>query len=622
LYLERVREIIRWVIIVLKNLLIFCFRLIFSISQLYGLLVRRTFVLLILYAIIYYLLFYRFSIAQFQADINQENEMFLAKIFKYVHIFQANDEVVMQIISSGTKFLSVVFSVILTLFIFSHREQRAIAPSSTYRFYKNYIFLFFLSLLMITMPYGFHLSLIYKSSLHTQYSELGITITYFGRFVTWIILFLFSIVLIGYTIVSLFRTININWLLPVTIQQVRSTLINLEVVLDNRWFRKTRINEYNELNFNIESVYQMLEYAAENNMSKDYYDNIEKLRETFSILKKEHFYYKSSSVYASFYNRDQEEFRSFHRSVLKNTLSLATALYKNNKFNKGQKALDLLFSLYSDKIPPVLRHDYIASIYELIQLTDLKNGAKVRAILNGLETMKTEYTLILYQALILRIISENNIQLLTSVVYSMKKNIDRNIKPNNGGIPRIELIINKALKRKYKLLNIGILLQCMVKSIELSHYACTGFLIKFLVTNFSGKLVKEAFNALLNNGMVFGTIYPNMGENVHLDIDYYFNEKTYDYCLKKLCILLYGQQRYAVRNGLSFIEEFHKESYEYIDIGSAFVECDYKEYIFTKVLSAGKKYGFLYLKDKEFLRDLAKDFGVQTLLMEELLPDL
>jgi hypothetical protein len=611
----------------IKKIFIWLYRIAFSlilsaIYRLNNLLVKRTYILPLVFIITYYFLFYKFPISQIQLSISTENEEFLITLFKHFFVNQVNDKVVSGIISSGTKLLSVIFSVILTLFIFSHREQRAIAPSATYRAYKNFIFLLFLSSLIITMAYGFHLSLIYKANINIHVSELDTTLNNFGRFITWVILTMLSFVLIGYTIISLFRTINIYWLLPDTVKQIGNSLTSLMILSDNKIFRKVRENEYSKLNFNVESVYQMLEYAAKNNMSKDFYDNIENLERALNILKKEFKLYNLSSRYPYLFERDSEGFRRFYLSILKNTLSLVVSLYKNNKFNKGQKALDLLFSLYSNEIPSILRDDYIVSLHELIQITDLKNGAKVRAILNGLEAMEREDTLVLYQALMLRIITENNIQLLTSVVYSMKKNLDRHRVNKNLRFR----FLNEFLNRKYKMLNIGILLQCTIKSIELSHYGCTGFLIKFLVTNFSGKLLKEAFNVLMNNGKVFETIYTNMEkakkeqDETVLVIDYYFNEETYDYCLKKLAILLYGQQKYATKNGLSFIEDFQNGPYVYIDIQSALQKCDYKEYILTKVFAAGDKYGLLYLKDKDFLRELVVDFNVQTLLISDLLP--
>src|SRR5690606_32904073 len=86
------------------------------------------------------------------------------------------------------------------------------------------------------------------------------------------------------------------------------------------------------------------------------------------------------------------------------------------------------------------------------------------------------------------------------------------------------------------------------------------------------------------------------------------NAETFDYCCKKMLILLYGQQQFAINEKLWFIK---KAEYEVIDLVNEFKACPYIHYVTKKVLSASSKYGMLFFNDQEIIKDIYNKLNIE-----------
>ncbi|MGX5633706.1 hypothetical protein ACWKTQ_27525 [Bacillus thuringiensis] len=165
---------------------------------------------------------------------------------------------------------------------------------------------------------------------------------------------------------------------------------------------------------------------------------------------------------------------------------------------------------------------------------------------------------------------------------------------------------NELMEQKNKFLygSIFILLQSLLKSIELTHYKSTGFLIKFLITSYDS----DTFNKVFND--FYSSPYENrylLKKDLYKDIDedFHMNENVKDYVLLKLFILVYAQQKYVIKNSVDFWEF----PTELLDI-SLVSDRNYLDYMFKKLERAKKEYGLMFLEDDEFMEELKTEFGL------------
>ncbi|MCU5265839.1 hypothetical protein OB994_00100 [Bacillus cereus] len=167
---------------------------------------------------------------------------------------------------------------------------------------------------------------------------------------------------------------------------------------------------------------------------------------------------------------------------------------------------------------------------------------------------------------------------------------------------------NEENKNRFLHGSIFILLQALLKSIELTHYKSTGFLVKFLITSYNSHIFNSVFSEFVSS--------PN--ENKYLlkkdlykdiDDDFHMNENVEDYVLLKLFILIYGQQKYVIKHSVDFWELPD----ELLDL-SIVSKKNYLNYMFKKLEKAKKEYGLMFLEDEKFMSELKQEFGVS---MEE-----
>jgi hypothetical protein len=143
------------------------------------------------------------------------------------------------------------------------------------------------------------------------------------------------------------------------------------------------------------------------------------------------------------------------------------------------------------------------------------------------------------------------------------------------------------------------LIQTLVKSVEISHYSCTGFLTKFIVSNFNGGFIKEVYSASVDN-----LVRDRNHENPYLkdnristiSVSFNFNNSSLRYCFEKMSILLYSQQRFVQHYDIAIDRNIQIKPY--INISKLQNNINY---LYKKILKVGDKYGLLMVSDSKFI---------------------
>jgi hypothetical protein len=99
-----------------------------------------------------------------------------------------------------------------------------------------------------------------------------------------------------------------------------------------------------------------------------------------------------------------------------------------------------------------------------------------------------------------------------------------------------------------------LILQVLLKSVELSKYPVTGFLIKYLITNHcKASILKDTFQLFVDNkgeDQFLSDNKLNTRKYSDIKVEAVFNEETIEYCMQKMAIIIYTQQVYSIQNSL------------------------------------------------------------------------
>ncbi|WP_411348011.1 hypothetical protein [Paenibacillus sp. WLX2291] len=302
---------------------------------------------------------------------------------------------------------------------------------------------------------------------------------------------------------------------------------------------------------------------------------------------------------------------------MKNHITLISRNIQNNRIEEAKEALQLLKTL---KLNP---HDlksyyYGTALNELVFLAFKQEFINLFLdefinLINLEPPQDSGLILSLYDRMIMNSIEKNDVKLLSKVIYKMttnhvesrradKKINEVGLKLSEIPLPMIRAVDEDIIKLKAKIYSIYL---AAIKCIELSQYAQVGFIIKFLVTNFDGELIKEVY-IKLEEGLIEKEIDTNMYyENIaKLSVSIDLNKKTIDYCFRKFSLLLYFQQRYVLQARAVLDKEVKVKPY--IPIFQLVVDTPYINYMYEKIMKSKDKYGLLYLNDKEFLGNIKR----------------
>lgn len=566
-----------------------------------------------------------------------------------VNFIKLHNKGMLKLFEFANNSVGIIMSVSLTLYFFTFRVRRTISISSNTVLQDSLSILLFI---FVTFIYGKLIIIFDESEVLFSSGEKNICL------LIWLILYITSIKLgLSNVIVKMLKSVDLKYILDKTHRSAEHIVILLcypknpkdseESSKVSDWIEKISQNITDKLFLYLsncmESIYQTLSLSIEKNVGDVFLGYINNLEEF--LLNFMHGYKKRNLrnfvPYIYLKSINHKSLYSLYATILDNHVSLITTLYNNGKTEEAEKCLELFSVLNPSKEEHELFKKYVKSLRRLINNINEEHPKLLKITLGMLRDFSVENReeylgLQIYQDVLLQAVEEDDVTKMSRLVYSMLDSIEEEFKTSEGyQEQKPEEIRNLMKHRGLMKLEIApqqeetyikcisfILLQLILKSIELSNYDATGFLIKMFVTNFHKKKLqndildsfKEFLQAENKRNPYFKNSIFNEGE-----INPDFNGETVEYCTYKLTILLYGQQKYAVTYNLPGQEENTIFDFEgYIPYRMNLINCKYVSYLFQKIEKGKDDYGLIFLQDEDFMSSLKGELET-SLFSQEML---
>ena len=548
------------------------------------------------------------------------NQELIISFFSYADFGQANDKSVQSFLLFITKISAAGLPIGLTFYYFFYREQKATSESALNRNKTRSLAIIFIVTLIFFLIYTLHLLLPSDDYLKVSENSLIFTINYFDRILISLICFIVVLISAVTMVIKLFQNINIAWLLSRSIDETEYLINLVKYIATSERFKFIRSDIYNDLNYLIESIYQMLIYTVDKNLIKAYHHNFTAWNNVVHNMqsgKRVIWTGLMVDTYLHLFEVDKEDYYGLYRAILKNHFLLVVTLYNKHKIREGAICLKRLL-LMNPRVEQIQRENYVEDrltvefftvLYELSLFLYKNDHIGLYPLINEMNIMlkeKAEFenVIIVYRSLLIKAIDKNDPKLLTELTYALLKSTEvsliqvKSIK--EPASPRVEAMVrglnrNKAIQERK---NIGmclyLLLQGLLKSIELSHYASTGYLVKCIVSNFDSDLLSAVHEQLLENKLSKDKKLDDRKLAKEINVSFNINARTATYCMQKLTILIYAQQRFVKE------ENVHVSVIPKSYIDTSILHCNYLNYLIEKI-TAVDKYGLLFLKRDHFM---------------------
>jgi hypothetical protein len=544
-----------------------------------------------------------------------------------------DDDFIRNCLQTIMKFIVACLPISLTFLFFFYREQRTTSESALIRIKSNrLVFAFIFNLIALFGLTSFYLIQ------HAVLKESFATKTFHADELVMVLLSVIAVLFLGINLVhKLFGYININWSLSYSIEEANKLIRSLTYISSIKLVSGVRKSVYNDLNLIVESVYQMLVYSVEKNLIETYNSNSPKW---YYVIRKLQYNNrmvglgKQVNLFVYFFQIDPGCYYSLYRTIITNHFLLIVSLYNKQRMREGNICLEQLLSMNSQieksqrqtHLDDRLSVEFFSVLYELtIYYRDKHiDFQPLFEKMNLMLKQKIEYiyVLILYKSLLIKAVFENDVNFLTELTYALHKstyvsliglnskqlksieNIDKYIRLI--GERQFDAIIQKANNDRVAEgdKNLGmciyVLLQASIKTIELSRYELTGYLVKYLVSNFESDDINNENKVLLKNNLIDDLKVDNNKLAKCIRASFKLNEKTAKYCMQKLTILIYAQQKFIKENHVA-IGLIPKA---FIDTSS--VSCDYLDYLINKI-SDVNRYGLLFLNKEGFMSEVKNE---------------
>jgi len=541
-----------------------------------------------------------------------------------------------------------------TIYIFAYRERKEIAYSTLKRTNKflNFIYITISIILIIAYIEYKYLKILEKVYESNIFSVTIIIITLIWL-ITLIILYIKILSSINLFIVS-----KKNFLLfEKRIKQLEKKLTKFKNKLQNvdvsfahecTYYSSKIKKKLNLMLLHLEIVYQILISKLKYNLEIDFFDSnknynqqiikyIRKLNNEFFeelvLVSHEDFL----KIYSLILNKNLYLLRYSLSTSSTNDINLIIDFYKDltpNKFQfKASKAIVDEIKKYN-KYPEFLEQqsekaelfllEYYKYVYEMMTILESNRKMDLMKVLKIMYEQERQSNLhikfmdltALSLALMLYAIERNNIKFLTDLTNILlnstlndfiELNVNEQTNINFNGYKINQKFIDNPIEdydKKIETITLmGILL--IVKSIELGHYQCAGFLIKVLCKNIEPITINSilmSINEYLDQVEINSDIFQSEEINLkileELNVDFYFSSVSLQYCFQKTVFLMLAQQHYL----LSFNQINYKKG-DIFDIRLLIFDYDFIKYLKLKVEGLDKEYGLAFLKNKEFLND-------------------
>jgi len=550
-----------------------------------------------------------------------------------------------------------IIPMVTAFYYFIYREQKAVSESSLYsnKFNIKYFIAIYICLLANLVYYN----QLYNVSGINFFNLIESTPWTMTCFVMFLISFVTTSVWLLFRIIIYFGSgINVRSLLTRVRKDFKIYCQNIRFLSNRtqgsgrieRVIEHIRIENYEQMDNCIESFYQCQVQAINKDM--------------ISVFDEE--CVEWNKIINSFWTKenvqlllkiDSKNFLKVYKSILKNHLSLITVLYTKNKLQEGYRAIKELLKLGSvdflvcseeDEVECKEYRDmteaYFTVLSELslwlykndnIGLQPVIQNIKQMPIHIGLQEILTTFRLLLIKA-----VEKNDCKLVVNLSYSMGTIADYSMgvkkkpekkhrtKTKKSNIAEFESILHVAdqlqqqpvdidLQKDFQGKFIYVLISAAIKSIELGHNSCAGFLIKY-ISNHDGHLI---LNSYKKNDR-------NRGEDILLDRcrwanqlginSFNINSQTFTYCLGKLEFLLYGQQKYLKEKGLKITVK--ERTHHYIELEH--LTNERIDHFYVKFTNSSKDYGLVYLEKSELLSSLVDELKAKIVKSKGKVSDL
>ncbi|WP_141437776.1 hypothetical protein [Bacillus sp. AFS096315] len=527
--------------------------------------------------------------------------------------------------------LGIFWSISLTVYFFAYRERKSIAISSNVSA-GNISFTIGLGLILFNTLYGKAFAIPFdKNNMGSFYADHFNYI----RLLIWGILTLSSL-FYGINIIRrMLNSIDLRNLLKLSITNI-TVVMNQIMILNKESVIRESLFKY--LISSIETYYQTLIVAVEKNMMEVYNESFNSLEKLASLLNEgvtqEMLDFLDTRlnviVPTQLLNSASEnDYISLHKTLLLHHVALIKSLHDNNRHAEIQTCINTFFTLEPSDQFPGLRKDFHTNLHQLIMYLDSKKTIVFRTGIEELEQfclreLLQEPTQIgglrIYKHLLLNAVEQGDTNLISYLVYSMKRLINRhrskntstsitswtrsvhaqgNVQPEGNNQSFVETAI------------IYLIFQILLKSVEISKYPVTGFLIKYLITNHcQDDILKETFKLFTkNNGDDQFLSSAKLGGKYYSEIkvDLVFNEETIEYCMQKMTIIIYTQQVFSIENSLPGSNNAGAKIDLDLVKAPKITDNSYLKYLVSKIKNAGDKFGLISLEKTEEYFNLNKE---------------
>lgn len=501
---------------------------------------------------------------------------------------------------------------VITLFYFYFRQQRNVSESYlVHNDLSSSKLLFGFILLELMVAYG---------SAFKQGSENGSPPILYGNLLclvgvlVWIIYFVrfvFNMLkadsLVEKSNKEIKRLEAIISILPLLVEKKLEKFFNYDLIL-------------RELNWKFEVLYQEIFYIVDKNLNITYKKANTYLIENLIYLK-----LLSDKISESGYS---DEYLDLYVNVLENHRRLFALLHEKNRRKEEYEILFSMFNFYPSVLASIEDDQMFGQVVDefycqfwgiALELSENNRSEFLKFINELMNRVKypqeKRNICVVLKSLMVKAVEKENLSFLTELCYLQIKFVnhlinEQNQQPYDDKIENISIklrnIANALQKRRKDLKNSpkyyqGILafslIQAGVKTIELSQYTLTGFLVKYIVTNFNYEEISNAIYNVLDKKIYQDEKLNSLELTKLLNVYFSINPRTAVYCMKKLILLIQAQQEFQYNNNSGIISFNILQKYN----GDEFYRNDNftVNYCIEKILSVDNKYGLLALKQTE-----------------------
>lgn len=413
---------------------------------------------------------------------------------------------------------------------------------------------------------------------------------------TFIIDFIFFSELL-YFIRYVFRNVCMDVLIEKSFRDSRKLL---SIMTRNKNSKKSSEILLKRLIWKVEIFYQLSFFSISKNLTELYDDIYDDSRGILNL---------SNQVLSNVEDDNVSGYIRYYKILLKYQKKLAIMLYEAYENFEYERSVNNFIDAYpeniikceSDILSSVL-DEYFKVVWSLLLYFSERDRDKFQEIMQKIIAVSGDektrrHIFIIFKALLVHAIYQNDINLLTEICYLQKSYTEK--------MPQMQNMVdvvkigggNTNTKQYYEGMGLYVLYCALIKTIELGEYKLVGFLVKCIVSNYSEEIICKVYACLLKNVCDNKNSIDNIVEDELLDRDDFskrlgvlFNINKYIlvYCLKKATLLLYYQQVYrkhVKQVPMDIFAEFSQDGFD-------------REYCEKKIDLVGKEYGMIALEYK------------------------